>query len=154
MPYYQWVPFILLFQALCFWIPSLLWHTLSRQTGIDVGTLIKNAIAADNLDSERREKTVEQIARHIHIALSSKYEYEATFKRFNIRKRLPIGKRYGNYLYLIYLFVKIFYITNVFVQLFLMNFFFGFQYHSYGLEFLRKFIRGDDYSRIDMAFPR
>jgi hypothetical protein len=154
LPYYQWVPFILMFQAFCFCLPNIIWHTLSRQTGIDVGSLVKNAIAADNADTDKREKIIDQIGDHIRISLTTKYEYEPLFKRFNIRKRLPFGKRHGNYLYIIYLFVKVLYIFNVFLQIFLMNFFFGFKYHSYGLDFLRKFMNGDDYSRIDMAFPR
>jgi hypothetical protein len=145
LPYYQWIPFILLFQAFFFYLPNILWRALSRQTGIDVGSLVKNAIKCNDTD---------QIAQHIHISLITKYEYDALFKRFNIRKRLPIGKRHGNYLYLIYLFIKILYIINIFVQLFLMDLFFGFKYHSYGLDFLRKFFQGDDYSRMDLAFPR
>jgi len=154
LPYYQWVPFILLFQAFCFWLPNYLWNSLSKQTGIDIGGLVKNAIQADNMDIDKREKTIEQIARHLHISLSLKYDYIPMLKAFNFRKRIPLGKRHGNYLYLIYIFVKFFYIINVLGQLFLMNLFFGFQYHSYGIEFLTKFIRGDDYSRIDLAFPR
>jgi len=35
-----------------------------------------------------------------------------------------------------------------------LNSFFGFQYYSYGFDFLRKLIIGEDYSRIDLAFPR
>jgi hypothetical protein len=103
---------------------------------------------------ERREKTIHQIARHIHIALSLKYDYRPTYKRIDITSKLPLGRRHGNFLYLVYMLVKSIYILNVVCQLFLMNSFFGFQYHSYGFEFLKKFIIGDDYSRIDKAFPR
>ncbi|RMZ93060.1 innexin unc-9-like, partial [Brachionus plicatilis] len=46
------------------------------------------------------------------------------------------------------------YVLNIFAQLILMDSFFGFKYHSYGLDFLKKFLIGDDYSRIDRAFPR
>lgn len=154
LPYYQWVPFILLFMACCFYLPKFLWHTLSRQSGIDIASLAKNAIAVDDMDIEKREATVDQIARHIHLGLTLKYEYEPMFKRFNLRKRIHIGKRYGNYLYLIYMFIKLVYILNLFGQLILLNSFFGFQYYAYGFEFLRKFLIGDDYSRIDLAFPR
>ena len=112
---------------------------------MDVGDLVKKAIKEDNL---------KQIAQHLHISLITKYEYDPLTKRFSITKKLPIGKQHGNYLYFIYLFVKILYIINIFAQLFLMNAFFGFRYHSYGMDFLRKFFKGDDYSRMDLAFPR
>jgi hypothetical protein len=111
-------------------------------------------MALDNFDMERREKTVSQIARHIHIALSLKYEYQPSIRGINLAKRLPFGKRHGNYLYIVYMLVKIFYLFNLFGQLWLMNSFFEFKNYSYGIDFLRKFLVGDDYSRIDKAFPR
>lgn len=143
-----------MFQALCFSLPNILWHALSKQTGIDASSLIKNAIGTDNVNAEQREKLIDQIADHIQISLTTKYEYEPLFKRFNIRKRLPIGKRYGNYLYIIYLIIKLFYILNLIFQLILMNVFFGFHYHSYGLEIIRKFFKGDDYWINNIGFPR
>jgi innexin len=131
-----------------------IWHTFNKAAGVDITSLGKNAIVLDSFDIDKREKAVLQIARHIHIALSLKYDYQPIFKRINLKKRLPLGRRHGNYLYLVYLFVKLLYLLNVIGQLFLMNSFFGFQYHSYGFDFLKKFLIGDDYSRIDKAFPR
>ena len=135
-------------------MPNVIWHTFSKSAGIDVTSLGKNAEALDNFDMDRREKTISQIARHIHLALSLKYDNVPAFKKIDITSKLPLGRRHGNYLYLVYIFVKVAYIMNIVGQLFLMNSFFGFQYHSYGIDFLRKFLIGDDYSRIDKAFPR
>ena len=154
LPYYQWVPFILLFMAACFTVPNLIWHTLSKPAGVDVVALGKNALNLDNFDMEKREKTINQIARHINIALNLKNQYEPTFRKFNLRARLPFGRRHGNYLYCAYMLVKVIYIINIIGQIVLMNSFFGFQYHNYGFDFVRKFLIGDDYSRIDRAFPR
>jgi hypothetical protein len=83
LPYYQWIPFILLFQILCFCLPNLIWHSLSRKTGIDVGNLIKKAI---------KEENSIKIAENIHTSLITKYEYDPLTKRFSITKKLPIGK--------------------------------------------------------------
>ena len=157
LPYYQWVPFILLFQACCFLLPNVIWHTFSKSAGVDVTSLGKNAIALDNFDMERRGKTIDQIARHIHIALSLKYDTDeapSTLKRINLANRLPMGRRHGNWLYIVYMLVKVTYIVNIIGQLLLLNNFFGFQQHAWGFDFLRKFVMGDDYSRIDRAFPR
>jgi hypothetical protein len=154
LPYYQWVPFILLFQAACFMVPSLIWHSFGKASGMDVSSLSKNAVALDNYDMEKRDKTISQIARHIHIGLTLKYEYRPTIKSYNLAAKLPFGRRHGNFLYIVYMFVKAVYIANVIGQLFLMNSFFGFQYHSYGFDFFKKFLNGDDYSRIDKGFPR
>jgi hypothetical protein len=153
------VPFILLFQACCFLLPNVIWHTFSKSAGVDVTSLGKNAIALDNFDMERRGKTIDQIARHIHIALSLKYynddEPTGRFSKINIARRLPCGRRHGNWLYIVYMIVKIIYLLNIIGQLFLLNNFFGFQQHAWGFEFLKKFLLGEeDYSRIDKAFPR
>ena len=127
---------------------------------MDVTSLGKNAMALDNFDMERRGKTIDQIARHIHIALSLKYDNDvdeslSKLSRINIARRLPCGRRHGNWLFIVYMFVKVVYLVNIIGQLFLLNNFFGFQYHQWGFEFLRKFLTGDeDYSRIDKAFPR
>lgn len=103
---------------------------------------------------DKRRTTIRQIAKHIHIAIKLKYDYMPTFNKVNLRAKLPFGRRHGNYLYLVYMFVKAIYILNLIGQLFLMNSFFGFQHYKFGLDFLRKFFVGDDYSRIDKAFPR
>jgi hypothetical protein len=41
LPYYQWVPFILMFQAVCFLIPNVIWHTFSKSSGVDICSLGK-----------------------------------------------------------------------------------------------------------------
>lgn len=154
LPYYQWVPFILLFQAACFLIPNIFWHTFSKSAGVDIAVLGKTASALDHFEIDKRRSTIGQIAKHIHIAINLKYDYMPTFNKINLRAKLPFGRRHGNYLYLVYMFVKSLYILNLVGQLFLMNSFFGFQSYKFGLDFLRKFFVGDDYSRIDKAFPR
>ena len=154
LPYYQWVPFILLFQAACFLIPNIIWHTFSKSAGVDITSLGKNASTLDLCNMESRVETVKEIARHIDTAISLKYNYEPTFKKISLRARLPFGRRHGNYLYLVYMLVKLIYIINLIGQLFLMNAFFGFSNYRFGYDFLRKFLIGDDYSRIDRAFPR
>lgn len=154
LPYYQWVPFILLFQAACFLLPSIIWHTFSKSSGVDIASLGKNASILDHFDMARRGETINQIARHIHVAISLKYDYLPTFKKINLRAQLPFGRRHGNYLYLVYMLVKLIYILNIVFQLLLMNSFFGFSSYRYGLDFFKKFMVGDDYSRLDKAFPR
>lgn len=133
----------------------MIWHTFSKSAGVDLTSLGKNASVLDHIDMEQRLSSISQIARHIHVAISLKYDYLPTFKKVNLRARLPFGRRHGNYLYLVYMLVKLLYILNLIGQLMLMNSFFGFggQYH-FGYDFLHKFLVGDDYSRIDRAFPR
>lgn len=155
LPYYQWIPFILLMQAVCFMFPHFVWHTMSKSAGVDVTSLAENALRLDDFDTENRSKTVNQISRHIQIALNLKYEYQPEKKKINLKERLfGLSSTNGYYLYFIYMLVKLMYIVNLIVQIVIMDLFFRFRNYQYGLVFFRKFLAGDDYSRIDEAFPR
>lgn len=154
LPYYQWVPFILLLQVALFSIPNIVWHTYSRSTGIDVRSLGKNAYFLDRVDAKTREKTINELANHIGIVLSLKFQYNSMHNKVSIRKKLPFGRRQGNYLYIAYMIVKFLYILNIFAQLYLLDLFFHFSHYSYGMDFVKKFFKGDDYTNVEKAFPR
>lgn len=134
-------------------LPNLFWHTFSRSTGVDIALLGKNSQSIDSFDMDKREKSIQQIAKHIIIVLSSKYDYHPMFKLFNLKNRLPFGRRQGNYLYIVYLAIKILYFLNIIFQLVLLNSFFGFSEYSYGLKLVQKIWSGNK-TLIEDAFPR
>ena len=41
IPYYQWIPIILLIQALMFYLPTVVWRTLNSRSGIDVNNIVE-----------------------------------------------------------------------------------------------------------------
>ena len=135
-------------------IPNLLWHTFSKAAGIDVIHIGKLAAKIDSKDSGDRLKAIEQITTHIYASLQLKYDYQPMFKKFNLKKRLPVCRKHGAFLYIIYMLIKLIYLMNLIGQLFVMNTFFGFQYHKYGFEFLKNFLDGNDMTGIERAFPR
>ena len=57
IPYYQWMPFILVGQALLFYMPSVLWHAFNQRAGVDADTIVSTAKgldkAAGNSESHR-----------------------------------------------------------------------------------------------------
>ena len=63
------------------------------------------------------------------------------------------GKRYGNFLLVLFIFVKILYVINSISQLFLLNQFLGNDFLILGIEVLTKVWNGDDWSQIN-RFPR
>ncbi len=63
------------------------------------------------------------------------------------------GKRYGNYLLALFVFVKILYTFNSVMQLFILNYFLGNDYLLLGVEVLSKVWNGDDWTQIK-RFPR
>jgi len=87
-----------------------------------------------------------QLAFNLNLNLNRK-------KRKNLN-RFKFNSTRENYLFIIYMLVKFLYVLNLIGQIVLMDAFFEFRNYSFGFEFLRKFLKGDDYSRIDKAFPR
>ncbi len=79
--------------------------------------------------------------------------------RYNVRRRLgpilccPIGRHSGNYLSLIYVFVKLLYIANAIGQLFLLNLFMGRGFSLIGIEAIQQWINGQDMEAVE-RFPR
>lgn len=154
LPYYQWIPFILLFQAMLFMIPNLIWHTLSGKTGVEVSVLGHNAKKLDSFDSDKRNRTIDQLTRHVSIYLSSKYNYEPMYKIFNNKSLLPFGGKRGNYLFFYYMLIKCLYVLNIFAQLYIMDLFFKFGQYSFGFDFMKKFLLGLKIPSVDLVFPR
>jgi len=55
--YYQWVPIILMLQALMFAMPYALWRMLSSRSGIDLGAIVEAANSSQqSAYAEQREK--------------------------------------------------------------------------------------------------
>ena len=63
------------------------------------------------------------------------------------------GKRFGNYLLALFVFVKILYTTNSVLQLFILNHFLGNDYLLLGVEVFSKIWYGDDWTQLN-RFPR
>ena len=63
------------------------------------------------------------------------------------------GKRFGNYLLALFVFVKILYTTNSVLQLFILNHFLGNDYLLLGVEVFSKIWYGDDWTQLS-RFPR
>lgn len=66
IPYYQWMPIILLIQALFFYIPIMIWRTLNRKAGIDVNNIVEAGETFQKAEKEDERKTVlDQMVNHM-----------------------------------------------------------------------------------------
>jgi hypothetical protein len=63
LKYYQWSPFILMFMALCFYFPRMLWRSLNNKSGLDIEKLVEAVLKQEQKEnpSEERQKTVDYI---------------------------------------------------------------------------------------------
>src|SRR6218665_507202 len=58
IPYYQWLPMILLMQALFFYLPNVVWHTFNRRAGVDISSIVAAGLTFNRTEMmEMKEKT-------------------------------------------------------------------------------------------------
>jgi len=56
--YYQWVPYILSFMAMCFFAPFCVWHLMAKPSGLDAKSVMKIISSMDQSSPESRDKTM------------------------------------------------------------------------------------------------
>lgn len=124
--YYQFVPFILLIQALLYLLPRLCWRSFSRHSGIDVKNLMD---AAHNLKNVKRFHKQKSIMNYL---VSSIHQYvgdprkklKQEHSRINAYLRgffdcvIGATNSFNAYLFFLYIFIKLLYIINGIFQLY------------------------------------
>lgn len=155
--YYQWIPLILMVQALFFYMPRLLWVGLNKRVGMDVNLVMSNAVSLQNSQKYDEYST---------ILANMSYHMHRMFKRDTTRHKLTvsiksclsrvccdvIGRRKGNYLIVLFLAHKLLYIANLLAQMFVLNYVLGFNFNMYGFEVLKSLAQGREWA--DTPFPR
>ncbi|VDP89020.1 unnamed protein product [Echinostoma caproni] len=154
--YYQWVPLVLGLQAILYYLPRIMWSIFTyNRTGTDLQNLVRTANAITKEDGEKRQKMVQHIARTLELLLFSRREYRlaADFRRSSL---IP-GKRHGNNLVYVYLFVKLLYAAVGVAQLYMMYTFLRFDaregYLFFGFRVLSDIIQGKPWTETQV-FPR
>ena len=126
--YYQWVPFILLAQALFFHLPCSIWRNYNKRCGVDVADFVERSQALPILEQVQsgdfHEKTLCHLAstmsrfvanqkssRNKRCTLSVKHICSATCLR-------SLRNGNGRYLVSLYLACKLLYLANALGQLF------------------------------------
>ena len=161
IPYYQWIPFILLGQAIFFYLPTVIWHGLNSKAGVDADNILETANALSRTDKvEDKDKTLGMVSKQIDRFLESRKSNGDKW-HFDCKHLLSAtlcrccGKRVGNYLVLLFLFSKLCYIGNVVAQMFILNRILGTRYNWYGIQVLQDMVADHDWTEANIvAFPR
>jgi innexin len=183
--YYQWVPFLLLFQALLFYIPRIIWRCLSIRSGLNLVNLIDASLKYESVDKySDRSKIMSYIVTNIERYICTRRypfgftlikKHGKTFKLYQTKRNSSVssmnqslwskfklylsvicfwsGKSLGNYLIVLYVFVKTLWLTNIISQLFLLNRFIGNDYYAFGLEVIEMLLSGNEWTEL-RHFPR
>lgn len=126
---------------------------MNDKCGIEIVNFVDAAIKYETVDEfKNREKLVDFLRGHIESFIHAKDSYKSCRSGFEYRMKKFIsyflfwtGKRFGNYLIILYTFVKILYLVNVVGQLFLMTRLLGISnYYLLGFEILHRMAFGLD----------
>ena len=129
--------------AFLFLIPRFLWHSFTRQSGLNIQRLVKTI-----KDKQDDEKSVTFVNRIIKGYLDSQNTLQGTICCGCRCRNVYVGYT------IMYFTVKVLYVINALAQFFLLNAFLSFNFSSYGVEALNKlFSAGEDWYESP-RFPR
>ena len=153
--YYQWVPLMLICQAILFYVPRALWRAFNVYSGIAVHTITDAAIESQrDKEYDKSDKLMGFMVRHTGRYLKDlRRSISDSAAAGNERCRRALLQMRGSYLTVLYMVVKLVYLGNIVGQSFLLNVFLGTNYHLYGVEVIRKMTSGQDWTTSD-RFPR
>jgi innexin len=127
--YYQFVPFILLLQAMFYLFPRLFWRSFSRHSGIDVSNLMDAAHSLKTVKRFHKQKSIiTYLISLIHQYVGDprkrmKQQHSKVNAYFQGIVCCVLGSSnvFNAYLFLLYIFVKILFLFNALMQLYLIR---------------------------------
>ena len=134
-------------------------RALSHRSGIDIKDIIEASHDFKSVSKlEKNRKMMEYMIGTIDQYVDDPRRQRANrtmgyFGRSIALMCFMFGKFLGNYLVILYLFVKILYIVNCVMQLFLISILLGRNYYVYGASIFRDFIEGKGLAESEY-FPR
>lgn len=154
LPYYQWIPFIMLGQAFFFFLPSFFWHGLNDRAGVDSDDILSTAHKLSSTkDKVQRDRILTFLSQQFHRFLKARdttsdqppplqetkedlnKDSTQTKKKGSAFQKL-FSRRFTGYLLMVFLVSKVLYIANVIGQFFILNLLLGAKYGSFGYDLL------------------
>ncbi|CAJ0592735.1 unnamed protein product [Cylicocyclus nassatus] len=119
LPYYQWVQFVLVLLAFCFYLPHIYWRSVNWWSGIQLRAIVRESCELPQDDVSKREQAIDKIAGHIYRTTHRKYKDEGSAFHNMVRT----GWMSSNYLFMKFLFV-----LNIVFQILILHMFLGFHW--------------------------
>ncbi|PIO74149.1 Innexin [Teladorsagia circumcincta] len=143
--YYQWVPFYLVIVAFMFYSPCLLWRLLYDKSGIRLKDIMSFANDKSNVQPAARRANINGLAMHLSSVFNHRFRFGSTHPyHHKILKFLNL-RFYEAYLTFLYLGIKLLFLINVLVQMFLLSRFLATNSQGfYGYGILWDLVTGQD----------
>uniref|UniRef100_A0AC35UB99 Innexin n=1 Tax=Rhabditophanes sp. KR3021 TaxID=114890 RepID=A0AC35UB99_9BILA len=153
--YYQWIPFYLVLSAFMFYSPCLIWRVMYDRSGIRLKDIMAFGTDRLNIQPAVRQKNVAGLAHHLTSIFRHRFRFGAHHEYHHKLFSKIINFRYcESFLTFLYIGIKILFLINVMIQLYLMNKFLQTEgYGFYGVGVVKDLINGRPWSDSG-SFPR
>lgn len=153
--YYQWVPLILILQALMFYLPRMIWKRFGGYSYINIKKMLNMAADSTFKTAEARDKSLDDIVAYLHKYMKIRNTISSAHHKLEIAKEkmARFGIHYGNYLVFLFMVTSFLYITSAVAQILLVDLFLGNDFKTLGFDVLAMIFKGrkfEDHQR----FPR
>ncbi|EPB68771.1 Innexin [Ancylostoma ceylanicum] len=119
LPYYQWVQFVLVLLAFCFYLPHIYWRSVNWWSGIQLRAIVRASCELPKEDVAQRERAIEKIAGHIYRATHRNYKNAGSvFQNFMREGWMSMN----------YLAMKLMFVVNIVLQILVLHLFLGFDW--------------------------
>ncbi|CAO4386679.1 unnamed protein product [Caenorhabditis nigoni] len=145
--YYQWIPIILFIQALCFYLPSIIWRTFNENGELKIKELAAVSEASRKIKSSMSDDQVKgrKFGRYFFRKLI--FRNEATvFKNSGLAAS-------GKFLPLLFLFTKAMYLANIVFQFWILTYCLETKSWMWGWQTFQDLVAGREWETTGI-FPR
>ncbi|VDL80694.1 unnamed protein product [Nippostrongylus brasiliensis] len=119
--YYQWVPFFLVIVAFMFYSPCLLWRLLYDKSGIRLKDIMCFANDKSNVQPSARRANINGLAMHLSSVFNHRFRFGSVHPYHHKVLKFLNLRFYEAYLTFLYLGIKLLFLINVLVQMFLLS---------------------------------
>lgn len=125
--YYQWTPLILAIAAFLFHLPYIVWHIMAVSSGMPLESMLSAAreVSKVQKDGGSRDGYVSDILFRYRRYIEKTHMDTTGTCPTALKKLVRTGRSYGNYLFTLYMGVKLMYVICIVVNMLLLQAFFG-----------------------------
>ncbi|CAM1293316.1 Uncharacterised protein g702 [Pycnogonum litorale] len=150
--YYQWAPIILLVQGAFFHMPFIIWSSSATNGGVQLRRILKRVREISQLprNSPQRDSMVAELVEQFQCLTGIAKNCHRSSTSCQVSCLCRRGP--SRYLFLLYLFVKVLYLGNVWLQFYLLSQFLGEEFLNHGFNIASQLISDGEWW-ISPRFP-
>lgn len=125
--YYQWTPLILAIAAFLFHLPYIVWHIMAVSSGMPLESMLSAAreVSKVQKDGGSRDGFINDILFRYRRYIEKTHMDTTGTCPAAVKKLFRCGRSFGNYLFTLYVGIKVLYVLMIVINMLLLQAFFG-----------------------------